>query len=168
MPSASPVGIDQLGLYLGELRMGRLLYRRVDRAFAVEVTPEFLASGHDIAPIIYPHLDVFREGIVEYRGEPKATSPFIAGLPGFIVDSLPDRWGQLLADREAPGKEWTIMDSLASIGATGGRTGSVTAGQPPWVPAQARRSSTGLRLTTRSGGTSASTALAQPRPSQPS
>ncbi len=119
MPSASPVGIDQLGLYLGELRMGRLLYRRVDRAFAVEVTPEFLASGHDIAPIIYPHLDVFREGIVEYRGEPKATSPFIAGLPGFIVDSLPDRWGQLLADREAPGKEWTIMDSLASIGAGG-------------------------------------------------
>ena len=114
---------EQLELFLGDLSMGRLFYRAADRTYAIELLPEFLASGHDIAPIVYPRLDRFRSGLVLFHGNPEATTPFLGGLPGFIVDSLPDKWGQLLLSSENPTRGKSIMDSLASVG--GGGPGAI-------------------------------------------
>src|ERR1700685_4332063 len=97
--NSSPV---QLELFLGDLAIGQLFYRARDRTYAVEIFPGFLATGHDIAPIVYPRLDRFRSGLVLFHGAPAATTPFPGGLPGFIVDSLPDKWGQLLLYSEDP------------------------------------------------------------------
>jgi serine/threonine-protein kinase HipA len=110
---------EQLELFLGDLLMGRLYYRAADRTYAIELLPEFLASGHDIAPIVYPRLDRFRSGLVLFHGKPAATTPFPGGLPGFIVDSLPDKWGQLLLSSENPARDRSIMGSLVSVGAGG-------------------------------------------------
>jgi len=128
---------EQLELFLEDLPMGRLFYRAADRTYAIELSPEFLASGHDIAPIVYPRLDKFRSGLVLFHGKPEATTSFPGGLPGFIVDSLPDKWGQLLLSSENPARDQSIMGILASVG--GGGPGAIAyrlPGQAAPVPGE--------------------------------
>ncbi len=111
--------IDQLDLWLGDRLIGRLLYRHSDETYGVELSSDFLQSGHEIAPLVAPHLDAFRSGVVECRERPDPTSPFPGGLPGLIADSLPDDWGRQIAAIEEPQGAKSIMELLARVGADG-------------------------------------------------
>lgn len=114
---------SRLALQFGDMPMGQLLFRESDRTYAVELAEPFLRSRHEIAPIIYPFLDAFRFGLVEYHGEPGATSPFAGGLPGFLADSLPDKWGETLAQIEDPARAATLMGMFSRVG--GGGQGAI-------------------------------------------
>lgn len=56
-----------------------------------QYTPEFAQSGIQVAPLTMPL------GVRPYRFPELARRSF-AGLPGFLVDSLPDRYGHALID----------------------------------------------------------------------
>jgi len=90
--------------------VGRLA---LDRSVALlEYDSDFIASGLTLNPCLAPPA----KGLVE----PKSPRDF-DGLPGFIGDSLPDAWGQLLMQRraEAAGISYsslTPLDKLAVIG----------------------------------------------------
>lgn len=63
------------------------------RGFAAfEYTPEFAASGIEVAPLTMP----LRRGIHDFPSLPKET---FKGLPGLLADSLPDKFGNALIDR---------------------------------------------------------------------
>jgi serine/threonine-protein kinase HipA len=114
--------IERLELFFGQLRMGSLLAGPTNpsrRVYAVELIPEFLSSRYEIAPVVYPFLDAFRSGLIEYHEGPDATSPFAGGLPGFLADSLPDQWGALLASHEDPQRAASLMGMLSRVGAKG-------------------------------------------------
>jgi serine/threonine-protein kinase HipA len=90
--------------------VGRL---SLDRGVALlEYDSEFIASGLTLNPYLAPPA----RGLVE----PKSPRDF-DGLPGFLVDSLPDAWGQLLMHRRAAAdgigySSLTPLDKLAVIG----------------------------------------------------
>jgi|HubBroStandDraft_4_1064222.scaffolds.fasta_scaffold00014_77 serine/threonine-protein kinase HipA len=78
----------------------------------LEYDSDFIASGLTLNPYLAPPA----KGLVE----PKSPRDF-DGLPGFIADSLPDAWGQLLMHRraEAAGISYaslTPLDKLAAVG----------------------------------------------------
>ncbi len=58
---------------------------------AFQFTPEFAASGIEVAPIVMP-LDT---RVYEFPDLPRRT---FQGLPGLLADSLPDRFGNALID----------------------------------------------------------------------
>jgi serine/threonine-protein kinase HipA len=78
----------------------------------LEYDSDFIASGLTLNPYLAPPA----KGLVE----PKSPRDF-DGLQGFIADSLPDAWGQLLMHRraEAAGISYaslTPLDKLAAVG----------------------------------------------------
>jgi serine/threonine-protein kinase HipA len=85
----------------------------LDRGIALlEYDSDFIASGLTLNPYLAPPA----KGLVE----PKSPRDF-DGLPGFIADSLPDAWGELLMQRraEAAGIAYaslTPLDKLAAVG----------------------------------------------------
>ena len=89
--------------------VGRLT---LDRGIALlEYDSEFIASGLTLNPYLAPPV----KGLVE----PKSPHGF-DGLPGFIADTLPDAWGQLLMHRRAAAEgigysSLTPLDKLAVI-----------------------------------------------------
>jgi len=89
--------------------VGRLA---LDRGIAsLEYDSEFIASGLTLNPYLAPPV----KGLVE----PKSPRDF-DGLPGFIADTLPDAWGQLLMHRRAEAEgigysSLTPLDKLAVI-----------------------------------------------------
>ncbi len=56
-----------------------------------QYTPEFAESGIQVAPLTMP----LRTAPYEFPGLPRGT---FLGLPGFLADSLPDRFGNALID----------------------------------------------------------------------
>ncbi len=125
--------------------MGQLLFRETDRTYAVELEEAFLRGRYEIAPVIYPYLDVFRSKLVEYSGGLEATSPFAGGLPGFLSDSLPDKWGATLAQIEDPARAFTPMDMFSRVGRGG--PGAIHFRAPdasPTTPKQSQESLTNL------------------------
>ena len=97
-----------------DIAMGRLAWRGASPAFAMELTPEFLALGHDLSPLHLP-LEGFRAGPRVFS---PTDSPFPQGLPGLIADSLPDAWGERMLRSEVPGLQ-TVLGKLAAIGVRG-------------------------------------------------
>ena len=57
-----------------------------------EYTPEFIGSGIEVAPLTMP----LRSGVYDFPGLPLET---FKGLPGFLADSLPDKFGNAVINR---------------------------------------------------------------------
>ena len=90
-----------------------VLVRR-DRAIYFEYHKGFLSQGLDVSPIKCP----LRSGVMRFD------QPFLAGLPGFVFDCLPDGWGRLLIWRyvRSLGLLPEQMSSLDELG-YGGQNG---------------------------------------------
>lgn len=89
-----------------------------DRAIGVfQYTPEFAASGIEVAPLAMP----LREVPYEFPALSKAS---FSGLPGMLADSLPDKFGNALIDAwlasqgRTPGS-FTPVERLCYIGTRG-------------------------------------------------
>lgn len=83
--------------------------------------PEFVRNGYDIAPLRAPIAgNVARGGLPVYP----ETDRMFGGLPSFIADSLPDRWGNIVFNewaksRKISSRNLTALDRLAYIGRRG-------------------------------------------------
>lgn len=99
--------------FLGQ-PLGRLAYRPEDATYLLELDRAFLASGHDLSPLSLP-VATFAAGPRLFR---IGDTPFIGGLPGLIVDSLPDAWGNRMLQQEMPDIR-TPLGKLAVIGQRG-------------------------------------------------
>jgi serine/threonine-protein kinase HipA len=99
--------------FLGQ-PLGQLAYRPEEAVYALELDRAFLAGGHDLSPLKLP-IATFAAGPRLFR---IGDTPFIGGLPGLIVDSLPDAWGNRMLQQEMPGIR-TPIGKLAMIGQRG-------------------------------------------------
>lgn len=122
--------------FLGE-PLGRLAYRADTAVHALELDREFLASGHDLSPLSLP-VATFANGPRLFRA---GDTPFVGGLPGLVVDSLPDAWGNRMLQQEMPEIK-TVMGKLAVIGQRG--AGAITF--EPMLGAGADTTSTAVNL----------------------
>lgn len=61
---------------------------------AFEYDPSFGRKGYELSPILQPYM----EGRIYSYPELNGSEAF-RGLPGFIADALPDKWGTLLVNR---------------------------------------------------------------------
>lgn len=111
MPLIEPT-VLQLKFLGGPL--GVLAYRPDGPIHALELDRAFLASGHDLSPLRLP-VATFVAGPRLFR---PGDTPFTAGLPGLIADSLPDAWGDRMLRNEMPGLQ-TVLGKLAAIGSRG-------------------------------------------------
>lgn len=94
--------------------LGLLAYRPGEAVYALELDREFLASGHDLSPLSLP-VATLASGPRLFRA---GDTPFVGGLPGLIVDSLPDAWGNRMLQQEMP-EIRTPLGKLAVIGPRG-------------------------------------------------
>src|ERR1035437_4189414 len=99
--------------FLGQ-PLGVLAYRPDIPAYALELDRAFLASGHELSPLNLP-IATFAAGPRLFR---LGDTPFPGGLPGLIVDSLPDAWGERMLRQEAPEIK-SVVGKLAVIGQRG-------------------------------------------------
>ncbi|MDD6779501.1 MAG: HipA N-terminal domain-containing protein, partial [Prevotellaceae bacterium] len=98
--------------------VGRLVWDDKERRAFFSFSPSFLSAGYDIAPltasISKPYL---RQGGI-YKGN--IQRKIYKGLPEFLADSLPDRWGESLISRwqheNMPDVKFTPVDALAFMG----------------------------------------------------
>jgi len=103
-------------------QVGLLLWDN-DRDCAVfEFFPEFDALNWDIAPLIMPLNDIKRGERLYYY--PQLRGNTFKGLPGLLVDSLPDDYGNQLIDewfasKGLTGHQSTPVDRLCYIGNRG-------------------------------------------------
>jgi serine/threonine-protein kinase HipA len=105
-----------LRVYLNYAPQQRVAVGRLalERGIALlEYDPGFIASSITLNPYLPPPA----KGLVE----PRSPRDF-DGLPGFIADSLPDAWGELLMRRRAEAADisyssLTPLDKLAAVGA---------------------------------------------------
>ncbi len=100
--------------------VGRLYWDARLRRAIFSFAPSFVAEGKDIAPLT-----------ASIKDGKRASSPILGnkeklfqGLPSFIADSLPDRWGnqvfeQWAAQNKIPMRNLTPVDKLAFIGKRG-------------------------------------------------
>jgi serine/threonine-protein kinase HipA len=109
MPEKEPQSVRLTFL---EQPMAALVYRQ-DGAHLLEFDPAYLAAGHDLSPVNLP-IEQQRSARVFRAGD----SPFVAGLPGLIADSLPDAWGDRVLRAEMPSIQ-TPVGKLAAIGRRG-------------------------------------------------
>ncbi|MBL9208035.1 MAG: type II toxin-antitoxin system HipA family toxin [Opitutaceae bacterium] len=99
--------------FLGQ-PLGQLAYRPEEAVYALEFDRAFLATGHDLSPLSLP-IATFAVGPRLFR---LGDTPFVGGLPGLIVDSLPDAWGNRMLHQEMPDIR-TPIGKLAVIGQRG-------------------------------------------------
>jgi serine/threonine-protein kinase HipA len=87
---------------------------RDDAAF--QYTPEFAASGIEVAPITLP----LSRGVYEFPELPRTT---FRGLPGLLADSLPDTFGNTLIDAwlATEGRTAESFDAVERLCYTGTR-----------------------------------------------
>ena len=127
--------------FLGE-PLGVLAYRPDGPVHALELDSGFLASGHDLSPLSLPVV-TFASGPRLFR---PGDTPFAAGLPGLVSDSLPDAWGERMLRNELPGLR-TVLGRLAAIGQRG--PGAIT--YEPVLGAGADRDATSANLAALAG-----------------
>ncbi len=117
--------------------LGQLAFRPEEAVYALEFDRAFIARGHELSPLSLP-LATFAGGPRLFR---VGDTPFIGGLPGLIVDSLPDAWGHRMLQWEMPDIR-TPLGKLAVIGQRG--PGAITF--EPVLGAGGDESTTSTRL----------------------
>lgn len=100
--------------------VGRLYWSDSLRAAVFNFHPDFAAKGVDIAPLTATIRGKYGKG-EPVMGVPPRRGDIYKGLPPFLADSLPDRWGDKLFNAWATAnkmnlKEITPVDRLAFIG----------------------------------------------------
>ena len=104
-------------VYLWGTRVG-IIHQDLDKPYAsFEYDGDFLKSGIEISPIMMPLSNIVYEFPI-LSGEP------FFGMPGLVVDSLPDSFGnkvieQWLASRGKSIKDFTAIDRLCYTGKRG-------------------------------------------------
>lgn len=104
-------------VYLWGTRVG-IIHQDLDKPYAsFEYDGDFLKSGIEISPIMMPLSNIVYEFPL-LSGEP------FLGMPGLVVDSLPDSFGnkvieQWLASRGKSIKDFTAIDRLCYTGKRG-------------------------------------------------
>lgn len=104
-------------VYLWGTRVG-IIHQDLDKPYAsFEYDGDFLKSGIEISPIMMPLSNIVYEFPL-LSGEP------FLGMPGLVVDSLPDTFGnkvieQWLASRGKSIKDFTAIDRLCYMGKRG-------------------------------------------------
>ena len=104
-------------VYLWGTRVG-IIHQDLDKPYAsFEYNGDFLKSGIEISPIMMPLSNIVYEFPL-LSGEP------FFGMPGLVVDSLPDTFGnkvieQWLASRGKSIKDFTAIDRLCYMGKRG-------------------------------------------------
>ncbi len=97
-------------------RIGAVSLDRPDGVAAFEYTPEFVASGIEVAPISMP----LRNTIYTFPDLPQKS---FHGLPGMLADSLPDKFGNALIDSwlARQGRSADSFDAVERLCYTGAR-----------------------------------------------
>ena len=104
-------------VYLWGTRVG-IIHQDLDKSYAAfEYDGDFLKSGIEISPIMMPLSSIVYE-FPSLSGEP------FFGMPGLVVDSLPDTFGnkvieQWLASQGKSIKDFTAIDRLCYTGKRG-------------------------------------------------
>ena len=94
MATRSSKYIQTLTVSLWGLDIGTLQWDQRTQSSLFWFSPDYFASGYDIAPIA--HTKALQSPAIAIPGikEPK----IYQGLPSFLADSLPDRWGNAVFD----------------------------------------------------------------------
>lgn len=98
--------------------IGAVSYKKNDQSLALfEYHPKFLNSSIQLSPIAMP----LRPGVFSF---PKISQRTFKGLPGILVDSLPDKFGNQLIDQHMASKgyashEISAIDRLLYVGQRG-------------------------------------------------
>lgn len=97
-------------------RIGAVSIEPGDRAAVFQYTPEFAASGIEVAPLVMP----LRREPYRFDRLPRET---FYGLPGLLADSLPDRYGHALIDAwlARQGRTPDSFDAVERLCYTGAR-----------------------------------------------
>jgi len=103
---------------LWDEEVGRLYWSAERKCSVFSYSPTFIASGLDIAPLAHSLKHATLRPFLGNRGK------LYEGLPEFIADSLPDRWGSLVFERWAEEnglrrRDITPVDKLSFIGKRG-------------------------------------------------
>lgn len=98
--------------------VGRLYWHKEKRRAFFTYSQEFLSKGIDIAPLTASIFSPLSQRGLNHIGN---TDKMYSGLPEFIADSLPDRWGDTIFRQWAeahhiPMRQLTPVDRLAYIG----------------------------------------------------
>jgi len=98
--------------------VGRLYWSSERKCAVFSYSPAFIAEGLDVAPLTHPLKYATMRPFYGNKGK------LYDGLPEFIADSLPDRWGSLVFERWAEEhglhrRDITPVDKLSFIGKRG-------------------------------------------------
>ena len=100
------------------MEAGRLYWNKEHKKAFFTYADDFLQKGLDIAPLTASIYSPVSQRRMAHGGN---TNKLYSGLPEFIADSLPDRWGndvfqQWASARHIPMHHLTAVDRLAFIG----------------------------------------------------
>jgi serine/threonine-protein kinase HipA len=109
--------VDVATVRLWERDIGAVAWNNDRRVGEFEYNSEFLRLGLDIAPLMMP----LRRGIFSF---PHLNRETFLGLPGFLADALPDRFGNRIIDawlarQGRSSKNFTPVERLCYMGARG-------------------------------------------------
>ena len=76
-------------------KLGALYLDKNNNAITFQYYDDFGNNGYEVSPILYP----FEKGRIYSNQIPRNENDTFKGLPEFIADILPDRWGTALMDR---------------------------------------------------------------------
>ncbi|HMQ10640.1 MAG TPA: type II toxin-antitoxin system HipA family toxin [Oligoflexia bacterium] len=105
-------------IHLWGTTIGAVSYKKNDQSLALfEYHPKFLNSNIQLSPISMP----LRPGVFSF---PNISQRTFKGLPGILVDSLPDKFGNQLIDQHMASKgyasnEISAIDRLLYVGQRG-------------------------------------------------
>jgi len=109
-----------VSVLLYEEEVGQLYWDERNSRAVFSYNPSFVNKGMDIAPLTASLKGDFAQGLPILGNKEK----LFQGLPPFIADSLPDRWGnkvfeQWAAQNNIPLKQLSPVDKLSFIGKRG-------------------------------------------------
>lgn len=92
MATRSNKNIQTLTVSLWGVNIGTLQWNPRTQSSLFWFSPDYFTGGYDIAPITHPKAQQSPAIAIPGIKEPK----IYQGLPSFLADSLPDRWGNLV------------------------------------------------------------------------
>lgn len=109
-----------VSVMLWEKEIGKLYWDERNKRAVFSYNPDFIKTGLEIAPLTASVKGAAAKGIPILGNKDK----LYQGLPPFLADSLPDRWGNMVFDRWAaqnhiPKRTLTPVDKLSFIGKRG-------------------------------------------------
>lgn len=109
-----------VSVLLNQEEVGQLYWDERNRRAVFSYNPAFIKKGLDIAPLTAPVRSYAAKGLPVLGNKEK----LFQGLPPFLADSLPDKWGdkvfeQWAAQNHIPMHHLSPVDKLSFIGSRG-------------------------------------------------